>query len=609
MHPGQCVLRFLAASAAFLLCSAQAAMYLDEGFNYQPGVLGTNTPWAGPSGLFTVTENLSYPSLKEIAPGSMAVNVAPGTTAVTYRPLTSTASTDSVYVSFLLKFTTTPGNYYIAGLLPSTVGLPNGSASDPCDLIVSSAAGGYSLGIRAKGQTAAYAPSVLSLNTAYLIVMKYEFTPGTASLYLDVPVCGTETVADVSSTGSKVSNLNHVYLRAAAPTAGNFLMGSLRVGSTWAEVTPAGNIPPAARLVFASVPAVGTTGAILPTVKVQFQSENGLNAPTNNVPIAIALSSGSFAAGTTTAASDSCGGAEFDGLVIDQPGDYTIVASVGGIGAGVQPVTSQLLRIGSGSTITEKGMALSAFLDSLEVERYWANGVSVNWLTGAAGGAGTNMTKGAASHCSAFAAAVAKVLGVYLLRPWDASDLGLANNQADWLLTNNAGWYPISSMIQAQQQANSGRLVVASLKETNGTSGHIAIVRPSTKSDAEILAQGPQECQSGIYNYNNTTVSIGFNQHEDTLNRILYYGHDITNSITPANPVFAHGTVANTAFVTELTTVVGRIYALQTSADLVAWGNARVWTNSNAGLDFYQTGKLTNSSGGQPWNFHRVLAK
>ena len=80
----------------------------------------------------------------------------------------------------------------------------------------------------------------------------------------------------------------------------------------------------------------------------------------------------------------------------------------------------------------------------------------LNWLTGAAGGSGPNLTAGNASHCSAFAAGAADVLGVYLLRPPDASDLNLANNQADWLATNPSGWYAVTAMTNAQHLANLG---------------------------------------------------------------------------------------------------------------------------------------------------------
>jgi hypothetical protein len=219
------------------------------------------------------------------------------------------------------------------------------------------------------------------------------------------------------------------------------------------------------------------------------------------------------------------------------------------------------------------------------------------------------MTIGTASHCSAFAAAVADVLGVYLLRPPDASDLNLANNQADWLRTNqSAGWYAIPLSADAQHIANIGALVVASYKETN-TSGHIAVLRPSTKSDAEILTHGPQECQSGIYNYNDTDVKTGFRQHEGALEGILYYGHAVTNPIVPVNPILGSGSLANGVFCVQAVSLVGRRYKLQCTSNCLSWADVLTYTNSNGSTNFLCVTPLSDSSlAGWPRRLYRLLA-
>ena len=77
------------------------------------------------------------------------------------------------------------------------------------------------------------------------------------------------------------------------------------------------------------------------------------------------------------------------------------------------------------------------------------------------------MTIGTSTHCSAFAPALAQLLGIYLLHPPEHSDVDLANAQQDWLFTNTAGWVYIADvttnavMIDAQNLANQGNLVVA----------------------------------------------------------------------------------------------------------------------------------------------------
>jgi hypothetical protein len=191
--------------------------------------------------------------------------------------------------------------------------------------------------------------------------------------------------------------------------------------------------------------------------------------------------------------------------------------------------------------------------------------------------------------------------------------LGLADNQAVWLPTTGKtyGWCALSTnMVVAQSLANVGALVVSSYNDPT-TSGHIAILRPSTKSIADILAYGPEECQSGIYNYNDTNVITGFNQHPNAFqtNGILYYGHAITNPI-PVNPVLGPGPLSNGVFCASATNIVGRKYIFQCAPNFVAWTNVLTYTNSNGGSNFFCVTPLSDSSrAGSPGWFYRLLAQ
>jgi hypothetical protein len=607
---------WLVIAVGVVLCqSAPAAYYLQDGFNYPSGTLGTNPPWASPTSLISVVDGgLSYTNLADLSIPGGAVSVAQNSSpsaAITYRPFDTTATGGSVYFSFLIEFTNVNASSYIAGLLPSTVGLPGGTASDPCDLYVRSATGGYNLGVAAKNGATAYESAPLALNTVYFVVLKYDLTASRASLYLKPSPGGSEPASpDATSTGLTVTSLTHLFLRVTGASAGNFIMDTVRVGSTWADVTPLGQVAPATRLVFTATPTTGTAGTPMTNIIMQIQNDSAFNVPSNNVPITMTLNTGTFAGGTTTVNSDAYGRATFNDLAVALPGNYTLTATASGIGTGLAGATSGSIVVGA-TNIAPAGYALSAFLDSLQVEQYWTNGLRVNWLTGAAGGSGTNMTTGTASHCSAFAAAVADLLGIYLLRQPDASDLNLANNQADWLRTNTAaGWYAVSSMTDAQHLANIGTLVVASYKETDGSSGHIAILRPSTKSDTDILAAGPQECQSGINNYNNTDVRTGFAQHDNPLDNILYYGHAVTNAITPVNPTLSPCCLSNGVVRAFVTSIVGRTYKFQCTSNFGAWTDVLTYTNSNASADFFCVTPLIDSSlAGAPRRFYRLFAR
>ncbi|HOX56175.1 MAG TPA: hypothetical protein P5205_04575 [Candidatus Paceibacterota bacterium] len=611
-------LRFFTLAAALLWgANALAVFYLQDGFDYPPGILGTYSPWAGPTNLITVVNpGLSCRNVANFSPpgNAVAVNAGGSAQAITYRPLETTVTSGVLYCSVLINYTAVSSSVLLAGLLPSSLTAPGGYTVDPCDLVVRSASGGYNLGIRAKGTTpATYASKVFALNIAHLIVMKYDFTSGRASLFLS-PTPGEPEPASFSATspvtGTPVSNLRHFFLRVYDATAGNFQMDTLRVASTWAEATPWAPAPPASRLAFTTAPLAGTVGAALPAIIVQALDSDTNSVPTNNIPVTLILDSGSFASGTTTAYTDATGKATFSDLVVDSPGTYSITATASGIGAGLSSATTNPFTIGPANAISEPGHALSHFLDSLQVERYWKKGVSVNWLTGAEGGTGPNMTIGTGTHCSAFAAGAAAALGVYLLRPPQTNDLNLANSQADWLRASPAGWYAVPSITDAQHLANAGTLVVASCKETSG-SGHIAVLRPSTRSDTDVLAYGPQECQSGVNNVNSTNVAAGFDQHLDSYpDRILYYAHAYTNAIAPVNPLFGPHSFSNNVFRANTTTVVGRKYRFQSSSDFVTWTNLLAFTNSNNSTNFFTITPLTDSPPpDSPRRFYRLLAE
>jgi hypothetical protein len=324
----------------------------------------------------------------------------------------------------------------------------------------------------------------------------------------------------------------------------------------------------------------------------------------------VTLDGGQFTAGTTAMNTDANGAATFTNLVVDVPGTYVLIASAGA-GAGLDSAVSAPFEIGATNLITERGRALAAMLDSLEVEVYWKRGVSVNWLTGAEGGFGPNMTVGTASHCSSFAPAVAQLLGVYLLtQSATVSDLGLANRQADWLRTNlNSGWFEVASHAAAQHIANTGGLVMATLKE-DSVSGHIAVVRPSIKSDAEVSVFGPQICQSGMTNHNDIDLRTGFNVHADPMLRVLYYSHDYTDAPSRVAPFFISNVMSNGVYRTEAVSIVGRKYTWQWTSNLMIWSDAVPFTNSNNSTEFYCVRTLSDpAAGASSRRFYRLLAR
>jgi hypothetical protein len=181
--------------------------------------------------------------------------------------------------------------------------------------------------------------------------------------------------------------------------------------------------------------------------------------------------------------------------------------------------------------ITPAAQRVFATIDAMNVEQRWPAGEHVSWENGVPDGKPEH-SAGKHTHCSAFVAAAAKRLGIYILRPPEHGQILLANAQYDWLASEGAqkGWQPVRDAVEAQAQANRGYLVVASYKNHHDDKpGHIAIVRPSEKSVAAIRAEGPEITQAGGTNYRDTNLQRGFSGHSAAWgnHEVRFYAHEV----------------------------------------------------------------------------------
>jgi hypothetical protein len=177
-----------------------------------------------------------------------------------------------------------------------------------------------------------------------------------------------------------------------------------------------------------------------------------------------------------------------------------------------------------------------ATIDALNVEQHWPAGVHVHWETGTPDGK-PELSAGKHTHCSAFVAAAAKKLGIYILRPPEHAQILLANAQFDWLEREGTqkGWQPIRDAVEAQTYANNGYFVVATYKNHHDDKpGHIAIVRPGSKTAAQIRAEGPEVTQAGGTNYRDTSLQRGFAGHPSAWaqHEVRFYAHAVGSTAT-----------------------------------------------------------------------------
>ncbi len=237
-----------------LLPSVQAASLFEEGFDYTSGdALAGQGTWAVTTNSAFITVgslSLDYPGLADTAPEGRSARIAGQSASIsgyTYSPFNASVSSGEVYASFLLDFngTVAGGNYTFMGLLPQAASGPgNGgifnNTYDPCDLISRSSSGNVQLGIRTLGQGTTYATPTLSLGSVNLIVLKYDFEDKTASLFINPSTTEGEPAANAFSTSAAATpaaaSVGQFYLRIGGVNQGNYLVDSVRVGTTWEGV-------------------------------------------------------------------------------------------------------------------------------------------------------------------------------------------------------------------------------------------------------------------------------------------------------------------------------------------------------------------------------------
>ncbi len=207
--------------------------------------------------------------------------------------------------------------------------------------------------------------------------------------------------------------------------------------------------------------------------------------------------------------------------------------------AGILAQSTAFADTGCCGPITPGGQHLLQVLLSMDVEHLWQAKTKVHWRSGLPR-PGRGHT-----HCSAFAAAAADRLNIYLLRPPAHSSELLASAQGRWLGSESGyrdGWRPVYTPADAQTLANQGELVVLDFINNNDhLPGHIAIVRPAVKSASALAKDGPETIQAGAHNFNDGTAVQSFAKHKGAWpNEIRMYAHTIDFTAPPPPPTKDH---------------------------------------------------------------------
>lgn len=251
-----------------LAVSNSNAQLLSEPFNYTPHATEglsaqSNGAWlrinTGDS-ILVEAGNLTYAGLAT----STGNRITYGGAGTDYYTTFTNQTTGTVYFSFLLNVptvapATVAGDYFIS-LIEN-----NSTTNYFGRLWMRSAAGGYNVGINAASTAGnlVWSPTLLTAGTTYLVVGSYEIVSGTGNdmskIWVNpIALGGAEPAADASSTNTggndPTTGIQRVVLRQGSATAaaGTMILDEIRIGTTWAAVTPA-NV---------STPTLATSGTI-----------------------------------------------------------------------------------------------------------------------------------------------------------------------------------------------------------------------------------------------------------------------------------------------------------------------------------------------------------
>jgi pectate lyase len=237
----------------FFLQTAHGALVFVDHFNYASGNLGTTgsgSGWSGSNvGVTTTSNSLDGTSVGLEASSGNKVTTTTGSASGTFNQFSTGITSGTVYYSFLLRVNSTSGLDDTGRVISSL--LRNGSASSFYqDVYLRLNGGNVEVGLAKLREGTTWYSTPLTVGTVYLIVSKYEFVGSSnndiVSLWVNPVTGGTNAPTADISFGSGINNGNsstgigrcYIYGGCSAD------LDEVRVGTTWADVTPLGSAPP-----------------------------------------------------------------------------------------------------------------------------------------------------------------------------------------------------------------------------------------------------------------------------------------------------------------------------------------------------------------------------
>ena len=232
------------ATTQYVLCSGVVnditALFADD-FNYTVGTLLTDNGWtahssAGSNPITITSPGLSYSNYAGSGVGNAVTLTGNGED--DNHTFTST-STGTIYASAMINVTSAnaTGDYFFHFGSGTTT-------TYNTRVFVKSATGGFVFGVSKSSNNIQWSGNVLTTGSTHFIVLKYTFITGStndkAELFIDPTIGGSEPASsDLSAVISDAdfTSIDRICLRQSSTTPVALLDG-IRVGQTWASVTP-----------------------------------------------------------------------------------------------------------------------------------------------------------------------------------------------------------------------------------------------------------------------------------------------------------------------------------------------------------------------------------
>jgi hypothetical protein len=177
----------------------------------------------------------------------------------------------------------------------------------------------------------------LPVGQTHFLVVKHDLGTNTSSLWVNPTTnFGGSEPGGATTNNSGTNNETRaagIAIRQGGTSSsgtGNLEIDEIRVGTTWASVTPAA--APATQLFFATVPTAGT--ATVPLSRVTVQARRADNSVATNFTGSVTLTRGGSGTGTlggTVTRNAVAGIVNFDSLTFSAAGTYTLIASATGL--------------------------------------------------------------------------------------------------------------------------------------------------------------------------------------------------------------------------------------------------------------------------------------